>query len=171
MPESVAQAYASTLRDQLGIDVEVSNMQFTDFMTALNAKPTQIQFGLLSYGMDYLDPSNMLGVFKSGGRHTWSNPEFDALFNEAASMTGDDAARTKMFQDAEKILVEDAGSVFAWHVTPGDLIKPYLKGPALEPDANGVAGWHWPYFSSFSDLLSGVYITNDVTNYRPTAPQ
>ena len=171
MPESVAQAYASTLRDELGIDVEVSNMQFADFMTALNAKPTQIQLGLISYGMDYLDPSNMLGVFKSGGRHTWSNEQFDNLVKEADSFTGDPAERTKMYQEAEKVLVDDVGGVWVYHTTPGDLIKPYLKGPALEPDANGVAAWHWPYFSSFSDLLAGVYITNDVSEYRSTPPQ
>jgi peptide/nickel transport system substrate-binding protein/oligopeptide transport system substrate-binding protein len=63
------------------------------------------------------------------------------------------------------------GGVFVYHTTPGDLIKPYLKGPALEPDANGVSAWHWPYFSSFSDLLAGVYISNDVTQFRPTPPQ
>lgn len=171
MPESVAQAYASTLRDQLGINVEVANLQFTDFMSALNARPTQLQFGLLSYGMDYLDPSNMLGVFRSGGRHTWSNEQFDELVREADSFTGDPAERTRLYQEAEKVLVEDVAGVWVYHTTPGDLIKPYLTGPALEPDANGVAAWHWPYFSSFSDLLSGVYITNDVTNYRPAAPQ
>jgi peptide/nickel transport system substrate-binding protein/oligopeptide transport system substrate-binding protein len=31
-----------------------------------------------------------------------------------------------------------------------------------------VAAWHWPGFSSFSDLLSGVYIRNDVSDYRST---
>ena len=167
----MAQAYAATIKDQLGIEVEVANMERKTFMDQLQANPTGVQFGLISYGMDFLDPSNMLGVFKSGGRHVWSNPEFDQLFDDASSMTGDDAKRTQMFQDAEKILVEDVGGVFAWHVTPGDLIKPYLKGPALEPDANGVAGWHWPYFSSYSDLLQGVYISNDVSNYRSAPPQ
>ncbi len=169
-PVAVAQAYAAALKATLGIEVEVQNQEFKTFMDALNAKPTGVQFGLISYGMDYLDASNMLGVFKSGGRHTWSNPQFDTLFTEASSFTGDPAERTKMFQDAEKILVEDVGGVFVYHQTPGDLIKPYLKGPALEPDANGVAAWHWPGFSSFSNLLSGVYISNDVSNYR-SAPQ
>jgi peptide/nickel transport system substrate-binding protein/oligopeptide transport system substrate-binding protein len=51
------------------------------------------------------------------------------------------------------------------------MIKPYLVGPALEPDANGVSAWHWPYFSSFSDLLSGVYISQDVSNFRSAPPQ
>ena len=63
------------------------------------------------------------------------------------------------------------GGVFVYHTTPGDLIKPYLKGPALEPDANGVAAWHWPYFSSFSNLLSGVYVADNVSEYRSTPPQ
>jgi ABC-type transport system substrate-binding protein len=165
-PVAVAQAYAAALSENLGIEVEVQNQEFRTFMDALNAKPTGIQFGLISYGMDYLDASNMLGVFKSGGRHTWSNADFDALYTEASSFTGDPAERTQKFQDAEKILVEDVGGVFVYHQTPGDLIKPYLKGPALEPDANGVAAWHWPGFSSFSDLLSGVYISSDVSDYR-----
>jgi ABC-type transport system substrate-binding protein len=169
-PVAVAQAYASALKENLGIDVEVQNQEFKTFMDALNAKPTGLQFGLISYGMDYLDASNMLGVFKSGGRHTWSNPEFDKLVTDASSFTGDPAERTKLFQDAEKILVDDVGGVFVYHQTPGDMIKPFLKGPALEPDANGVAAWHWPGFSGFSDLLSGVYISNDVSEYR-TAPQ
>ncbi len=165
-PVAVAQAYAAALKEHLGVEVEVSNMDFKSYMDELNAKPTQVQFTLISYGMDYLDPSNMLGVFLSGGRHPWSNAEYDRLVKEASSFTGDPAERTRMFQEAEKILVEDAAFVFVYHQTPGDLIKPFIKGPALEPDNNGVAAWHWPGFSTFSDLLSGVYITKDVANYR-----
>jgi peptide/nickel transport system substrate-binding protein/oligopeptide transport system substrate-binding protein len=169
--QAIAQSYAADITDQLGIQVDVQNMEFAGFMDALNADPTGIQFGLISYGMDYLDPSNMFGVFKTGGRHQWSNAEFDKLITEAAPFTGDPAERTKMYQDAEKILVEDVGGVWVYHNTPGDLIKPYLVGPALEPDNSGFSAWHWPYFSSFSDLLSGVYINNSVGELRPTPPQ
>ena len=171
MPEAVAQAYASTLKDELGIDVEVSNMEFKTYVDAMLAQPTQIQFSLISYGMDFLDPSNMLGVFVSGGRHTWSNPEYDKLVTEASSFVGDPAERIKMFQDAEKILVEDVGGVFVYHQTHGDLYKPYLVGETLTPDNNGVAAWHWPGFSGFSTLMQDVYVSNEVTDYRPTPPQ
>ena len=150
---------ADAIKENLGIEVEVAEHGMQELHGELNDKPKKIQFGLISYGMDYLDASNMLGVFRSGGRHNWNNAEFDKLVNEASSMTGDPAERTKMFQDAEKILVDDVGAVFAYHETPGDMIKPYLKGPALEPDANGVAAWHWPGFSGFSNLLQGMYIT------------
>ena len=75
-----------------------------------------------------------------------------------------------MFQDAETMLVEDLGGLLSTHLTPGDLIKLYLACPALEPDKAGLAGWHWPYFSSFSDLMSGVYVTKDVSSHRTTTP-
>lgn len=171
LPQAVAQAYASTLNKELGLNVEVSNMEFKTFMEELNAKPTGVQFGQISYGMDFLDPSNMLGVFLSGGRHNWNNAEFDKMVKEASSMTGDPAARTKMFQDAEKLLVDDVAGVWMYHETPGDLYKPYVKGTALEPDKNGKAAMHWPGFSGFSTNLQSIYISNDVSNYRSTPPQ
>ena len=63
------------------------------FTAALNAKPTEILLGYVRYGMDYLDPSNMLSVWKSGGRHSWSNADFDAKLKEAAEFLGDPAER------------------------------------------------------------------------------
>ena len=87
-------------------------------MDALTAEPTQILFGWIDYGMDFLDPFNMLSVWLSGGRHNWANEEFDKLVKDAASFTGDPAERTKMFQDAERVLVEDVPAVFIFHGTP-----------------------------------------------------
>ncbi len=52
--------------DILGIDVDVSNKETKTFTDALNAKPTGIQFGMVSYGMDFLDPYNMLSVWDGG---------------------------------------------------------------------------------------------------------
>ena len=74
-------------------------------MDTLNAH--KLPFYILSYGFDYLDASNMLGIWTSGGRHAWKNEEFDKLVTEATSLTGDPAKRSQMFKDAEKILVED----------------------------------------------------------------
>jgi ABC-type oligopeptide transport system substrate-binding subunit len=169
--QAAAQAIAASIKQNLGIDVEVSNKEYKTFMDALNAKPTQIQFGLVSYGMDFLDPANMLGVWQSGGRHNWNNAEFDALYKEASSFTGDAAERIKMFQDAERMLVEQVGGVFLYHETPGDLYRPYLKGSELEPDKQGVAAMHWPGFSTYSELIGSMYIGNEVTNYRSAPPQ
>lgn len=94
----------------------------TDYMTALLARPTTLQFGAVSYGMDYLDPSNMLGVWVSTGRHSWSNPEFDKLVADANVLVSDPAKRLQMYKDAEKIFVEDVGGIFIDHRIAGNLL-------------------------------------------------
>ena len=158
---AVAGAVASMLKQHLNVDVEISAKDQKLFTDALNAKPTEILFGYVSYGMDYLDPSNMLGLWLSGGRHSWSNPDFDAKVKEATSFLGDPAQRTALFQEGERILVEDVPAVFVYYRTPVQFIKPYVKGAALEPDKNGVAAIHWPEYTTMSTVPAELYIGSD----------
>jgi ABC-type transport system substrate-binding protein len=160
--QAMAQAIAASIKQNLGIEVEVSNKDNKSFTDALNAKPTQIQFGMVTYGFDFLDPYNMLSVWMGGGRHNWNNTQFDDMVKKAAAFTGDANERTKMFQDAEKLLVSDVGGVFIYHRTVADMLMPYLKGSELEPDKNGVAAMHWPDFSGYSKLVGSLYISKDV---------
>jgi ABC-type oligopeptide transport system substrate-binding subunit len=162
--QAVAQAIAASIKQNLGIDVDVSNKENKTFTDAMNAKPPQIQFGMVNYGFDYLDPFNMLSVWQGDGRHNWKNAEFDAQIKKAASFTGDPAARVKMFQDAEKLLVSDVGGVFIYHRTVADLYRPYLKGSELEPDKNGFAAMHWPGYANMSTLVGSMYVTKDVVS-------
>jgi peptide/nickel transport system substrate-binding protein/oligopeptide transport system substrate-binding protein len=142
--QAVFQAVAASISDCLGIQIQVSNKDNKVYMDALNAKPTTLTFGAVSYGMDYLDPSNLLGIWLSTGRHSWKNEEFDKLVTDASSMVGDPEAREQKFRDAEKILVDDVGGVFIDHRWQGDLVKPYLQGEGFrEPDSQGIAAFHW----------------------------
>ena len=158
--QAIGEAIASMLKDNLGINVQVSNKDQKVFMDTLNAH--KLPFYMVSYGMDYLDPSNMLGIWVSGGRHAWSNPQFDQLVKDATSLSGDKARRDSMFKQAEKILVDDVGGIFVYHQTPGDAYKPYLKGTELEPDKAGVTAWHWPGLEDIGALNTSIYVTNDV---------
>ncbi len=162
--KAIAAAIGSMLKENLGINVEVSNKETKLFMDTLNSH--KLPFYLLSYGFDYLDPSNMLGIWASGGRHAWKNAEFDKLVIDATSLVGDTAKRDQMFKDAEKILVDDAGGVFIYHVTPGNIYKPYMKGSELDPDNTGVAAWHWPNTESVGMLLYTLYVSNEVPASR-----
>jgi len=128
----------------------------------MNAKPTQIQFGMVSYGFDFLDPSNMLGVWLSSGRHNWANAQYDQMVKSAAQFTGDTATRIQMFQDAEKLLVSDVGGVFIDHRTISDVYRPYLKGPELEADKNGYAAIHWLGYINLNTIPGSLYISSDV---------
>ena len=79
--------------------------------------------------MDYLDATNMLGVWKSGGRHNWNNAAFDKLVDDGGAITNDPAARSKVMKDAERLLVEDA---------PGRVRLPPAGRPAAEAVPQGI---------------------------------
>ena len=165
-PESVANwfnATASSISTCLNIEITINNLDSQDYMTRLLERPTTVTLGAVSYGMDYLDPANMLGVWVSTGRHSWRNEEFDSLVAEANSFTGDPAVRTQMYQDAERILVEDVGGAFLVHRIQGTLWQPYMNatGNCWEPDRQGTIATHWGNAHCWGQY----YITNDVLNY------
>lgn len=142
--QAVFQAVAASISSCLDVDIEVSNKDGKVYMDALNAEPTQLTFGAVSYGMDYLDPSNLLGIWVSTGRHSWRSAEFDSLIAEAIPLVGDPEQREQLFRDAERILVEDVGGIFIDHRWQGTLYQPFVQGEGLrEPDSNGIAAWHW----------------------------
>jgi oligopeptide transport system substrate-binding protein len=161
LDKTVAGALAAMLKENLNIEVELEEHDSAGFTTALNAKPTQILLGWVRYGMDYLDPSNMLSVWKSGGRHSWSNPDFDAKLKEASEYLGAPEDRIKLFQEAERILVEDVPAVFVYHGTRVQFIKPWLKGDFLKPDKNGISALHWPAYTTMDTVPEEIYVSSD----------
>jgi ABC-type transport system substrate-binding protein len=161
LDKTVAAALASMIKQNLNIDIELVEKDSNAFTAAMNAKPTEILLGYVSYGMDFFDPTNMLSVWKSGGRHPWSNAAYDEGLAEASAFLGDPAERITMFQDVERILVEDVPGVFVYHATPVQLIKPWLKGEFLTPDENGVTAMHWPGYATMSTVTQELYIGAD----------
>jgi peptide/nickel transport system substrate-binding protein/oligopeptide transport system substrate-binding protein len=154
-------AAAASISDCLSVQISINNMEFATYMDALQADPTTVQFGGISYGMDYLDPANMLGVWVSTGRHSWRNAEFDTLVQDAGVFVGDPEERFQMYRDAEKILVEDVGGIFLNHRIAGDLFQPYVAGDCFRPNAQGVSSWQWG-----NDWCWGsIYITQEVADF------
>jgi ABC-type transport system substrate-binding protein len=162
--QAVGNAIAAMLKRNLGVEVEVSNRETKMFMDTLNAH--RLPFYMVSYGMDFLDPANMLGIWLSGGRHAWKSERFDTLVKTASSMVGNADRRMTMFHEAEKILVSDVGFIPIYFVTPGFMWKPYLKGTALTADKIGVTAWHWPGWDGLSTLHESIYVSKDVSKFR-----
>ncbi len=163
LEQSVATAITAMLKEHLNINVELLERDAQGFTADMNAKPTAMQLGFVRYGMDFLDPINMLSVWFSGGRHdTWTNEEFESLAREAGEFLGDSAERIAMFQQAERIMVEDVAAVYVYHGTQVQLIKPWHTGPFKEPDDNGATGQHWPAFTTMSTVPGETYIGADV---------
>jgi len=164
--EAICAFYGDAIKTNLGIPVEIKKLPVKDFSAALLAKPTQIEFGAISYGMDYLDPSNMLGVFignDKGGRHVWNDAKYQELLGQAGPMT-DIEARTKLYQEAEKLMTESCAFIWMVTRTPLNMWKPYLKGSAFQPGkVNTNPGVAWPGMtSSFTANLESAYIGNNV---------
>jgi peptide/nickel transport system substrate-binding protein/oligopeptide transport system substrate-binding protein len=156
-------ASAASISQCLNVEITVNNLEAQDYMSRLLERPTTLEFGGVSYGMDYLDPANMLGVWVSTGRHSWRNAEFDELVRQANAFTGDPAERTRMYQEAERILVEDVGGIFLVHRIQGELFQPYVNatGNCWEPDRQGISATHWGNEHCWGDY----YITNEVLDY------
>jgi peptide/nickel transport system substrate-binding protein/oligopeptide transport system substrate-binding protein len=172
----LCQAFADAIKQNLGIEVEVQALVQKEFMEKLlkkegdQAAADTIDFGRIDYGMDYLDPSNMLTVLKSGGRHTWNNQEYDDLLAKAGPMTNIEE-RTKIYQQAEELMVEDAAFIWAVHRTNVALYKPYVKGSFMEPGkVNTAIGITWPGFSMISTAPETIYISKDVEKLRTAIP-
>ncbi|MBI3893012.1 MAG: ABC transporter substrate-binding protein [Candidatus Wallbacteria bacterium] len=122
-----------------------TKLQSTDWATYIK-KVDRGELGLfrMAWVADYPDADNFLYIlFHSsmkgeGGNYAfYSNPKVDALL-EKGRRTVDPKARVPLYQEAEKIIVEEAPWVFLYHAKQAFLHKNYVKGvklTAMGPDA------------------------------------
>lgn len=168
---AMAGVYAEAIKANLGVEVEVQRTEAKVFSDAMNAKPTEIQFGFVSYGLDFMDQSNMLSVFRNGGRHNWNNDVYDGLLKSALAEP-DKAKRDQMYLDAEQLLVDEVGGIFALQQFDVWVWKPYITGATFQPGkVNTARGLGWPGFSSLNLGVIDTYVTKNVTDFRPEPPQ
>src|SRR5215216_2843691 len=116
------------------------------------------------YEYDFLDPANMLTRLwrstsdQGSPRHAWRNAKFDELVTQAGREINDQH-RINLYQQAERILVEDVGGIFLTHMVTHQVWYPYLTG--FEPDKNGNVVFRYLDISRFQ-----MYIRNDVDRWR-----
>ncbi len=88
---------------------------------------------------DYPDPENFLTVLfhsrnigAAGNTSRYRNPALDRLFDSADAMAPG-PARFKKYQDAERMILEDAVWVTLYHYTSRALVKPWVRGLERSP--------------------------------------
>lgn len=133
------EAIQAMIRQNLGIDLIVRNMEVKTFMDALNNH--RLPIGMVRFGYDFVDPSSLMNLWLSNGRHAWKHGLFDQLVKQAGTIVGDPTQRMSVYRDAERILVEDMGGVFIWHTILNQMWKSKIKGEALEPNKIGYRAW------------------------------
>jgi ABC-type oligopeptide transport system substrate-binding subunit len=84
----------------------------------------------LGWIADYPDPQNFLEIklhSQSADNETkYLNPEVDDLLDRAKTET-DEVERIRLYQEAEKLIIEDSPWVPLFHGQDSVLIKPYVK--------------------------------------------
>lgn len=150
----------------LGIKVNLIQIDGTVWGEKRSKHEMQIYKGPYEY--DYLDPANMLTMLwkstsdKGSPRHAWKNDKFDKLCTDAPKET-DEAKRIAMYQEAEKVLVdEDPAAAFITHNVIFQIWWPYVTG--IPADDNGNVVWRYLDITRFQ-----AYMRNDDNQWRTGA--
>jgi peptide/nickel transport system substrate-binding protein len=111
--ESVFTPMAVAYRDQVkaaGIDLTVKNSSSDSYYTEIWMKqPLMVSYWFTGRPIDQV----LNQIFRTGSSYNesaWSNPTFDALLDDARA-TMDDDKRRMLYQDAQRIVVEDSADM------------------------------------------------------------
>ena len=110
------QIYADMF-DKINIDVVASFNAGPAFFDKLDKR--QVQLFLLGWVGDYPDAENFLQLFYSknespGPNHTnYRNPEFDRVYEQARVMP-DNPERTALYEELNRIVIEDCPWIFLY---------------------------------------------------------
>jgi oligopeptide transport system substrate-binding protein len=136
-------------KNNLGVDILLDPVDTTTF-TALTKDPTT--FPLLArqgWCADYPHQQNWLSVYwKSTSDFAddqgYSNPEFDALIDQADA-TIDPAEAAVLYEQAQDLLLADIPSVFGYNTSHPFLVKPWVTGFITTPQDNTFPGDWTPW--------------------------
>jgi oligopeptide transport system substrate-binding protein len=116
-------------RENLGVEVKVRQLEPERFLYNLMEEKDEMFY--IGWVADYPHPQDFLDVlFHSGAESNYgeySNPEVDALLDEAAAEPDSNLSLT-LYQQAEQLLVEDAACLPLWFGQNYILVKPYVVG-------------------------------------------
>ena len=123
----IAEALQQMWKMNLGIDIILRNEEWKVYLDSKKRG----NFDLFRYGWiaDYVDPNAFLDMwlsFSGNNASGWKNPEYDALIAEAGR-TIDTAARFKVFQKAEALLLDEMPIIPIYYYATGYLLRPSVK--------------------------------------------
>ena len=135
---------AQAWKDAFGLQTEQIGSEFGVFLSQRTAGMYDIARN--GWGADYPHANNQLsGLFTCGGGNNdqqYCNPAFDDLLNQAA-VEPDQAKQAALYEEAGKILSDDAVSLFLRWGVNAQLIKPYVSGLIKTPMDSQVPGEHF----------------------------
>jgi len=121
-------------KDNLGVDVQIQQAESATFFDDIDEG--RYQMFHLGWIMDYPDPEDILDIlFHSKSRQNnsrYSNAEVDAKLEQART-EADTEKRLALYQEIEKIVIDDAAWMPMFFDVGHVLVKPYVKNYIFPP--------------------------------------
>ncbi len=125
-----AAALQQLWRQVLHVNVLLNKMEPGAYNNLLTARTYQL--GIIPSSADYPDPQDFLSLAlrsgSPGNNGNYSNPAFDRLVDRADTLVGQQAARLRLYQQAEQIAVNDAAWIPLSNARSAVLIRPGIRG-------------------------------------------
>lgn len=120
-------------REVLGVEAVWHQLAWKDLLEVLSKNPKH--FFSMGWSADYPDPDNVLRLLCQSRQNIWARPLYLDIINQARQTTKPDE-RVKLYQQADKILMEDAVIVPTLYKRHHILIKPWLRKTPM-------SAWNW----------------------------
>jgi len=135
---------AQAWEEAFGLKTDQIGSEFGVFLTQRTAGEYDIARN--GWGADYPHPNNQLaGLFTCGGGNNdqqYCNPAFDELIAQAAGEQDPDA-QAALYEQANKIIADDAASIWMRYDTNEQLVRPTVGGLLTTPMDSSVPGEHF----------------------------
>ena len=142
--KQIGEFIADQLQTNLGVKVNQVVIDSKTVTTRLRAHNYQLYVG--GWGADYPDDQDWFDIWMTGSGNVfggYSNPAYDALVKQADT-TADATKRQSLYDQAQKILIDDAGGGFLYQRNYMFLVKPYVQGlTTTAQDFEDVGDWFW----------------------------
>ncbi|MDB5057800.1 MAG: putative binding protein YgiS [Chloroflexi bacterium] len=125
-----AEYIQSQLKTNLGVNVGVKVLEQKVVTADLNQHTAPLV--LIGYNYDYVGTSNFMDLFVTGGRHAWSNKQYDQTV--AAADSSFDATSSKaLYAKAQHILADQVPASFLFTPVYHFLWNPKIANPPTLP--------------------------------------
>jgi ABC-type transport system substrate-binding protein len=123
------QAIIEMWRQNLGVEVSIEQSEAASFFDDLDRGT--LQMFDIGWIMDYPDPEDIVDLlFHSTSRQNntnYANPEVDALVEQARTET-DLTKRAELYQEAERVILQDAPWIPLFYGRDHVVVKPHVQG-------------------------------------------
>jgi oligopeptide transport system substrate-binding protein len=117
-------------REALGVEVSYKKIPLIDIPERAKSEP--FHMALHGWGADYPDPDNILRVGFRKEMTGWPGETFEEFVTNARRML-DQAERLKLYQEADRMLIEEAVVVPLVYDMTHLLVKPWVKRFPISP--------------------------------------